>query len=152
MEPTGRVLVWPVERFDYGYRTSILKQRTESGGQQIVILDAQFALVPAEPEALRERAAMMTARRKANQPPGATCGSVFKNPRGDYAGRLIDEAGLKGRCSGGAQISPLHANFFVNLGHASATDIKRLVDLAYQTVLERFGLELEMEIELIGEW
>ena len=152
MEPSGRVLVWPVERFDYGYRTSVLKRQAEDGGQQTIVLDAEFVLEPAEAEDLGEKAATITARRKESQPPGATCGSVFKNPPGDHAGRLIDEADLKGMSSGGAQISPLHANFFVNLGHATSTDIKRLIDLAHLTVLERFGVELKMEIELIGEW
>jgi len=152
MEPSGRVLIWPVERFDFGYRTSILKRQAKDGGRQTIVLDAKFVLEPAEAEDLAEKGAIITAKRKESQPPGATCGSVFKNPPGAHAGRLIDEAGLKGKSSGKAQISPRHANFIINLGHATATDIKRLIDLAYHTVLARFGVELEMEIELIGEW
>jgi len=92
------------------------------------------------------------ARRKATQPPGASVGSMFKNPPGDYAGRLIEQAGLKGMQIGDAQISPVHANFFVNMGSASADDVKALIDLARERVRQRFGVELELEVELIGEW
>jgi UDP-N-acetylmuramate dehydrogenase len=79
-------------------------------------------------------------------------GSMFKNPAGDYAGRLIEAVGLKGTQVGGAQISSVHANFFVNLGSASATDVKALIDLAREQVRQRFGVGLELEIELVGEW
>jgi UDP-N-acetylmuramate dehydrogenase len=152
LEQSGRVSVWPVEHFEYGYRTSILKEQSTDCGVGAVVLDAEFALLPAQADALRLAANQIVARRKESQPKGATCGSVFKNPAGDYAGRLIDEAGLKGRRCGGAQISPLHANFVVNLGQATAADIKCLIDLSQATVLDRFGLKLETEIELIGEW
>jgi UDP-N-acetylmuramate dehydrogenase len=141
-----------VERFEYGYRTSILKQRAQGGQLPYVILDADFGLEPAAVEMLKEEAAVITAKRKASQPGGASCGSVFKNPSGDFAGRLIEEAWLKGRRIGGAQISPLHANFFVNLGQANAADLRMLIDLARQAVMERSGVELELEILLIGEW
>lgn len=79
-------------------------------------------------------------------------GSMFKNPPGDYAGRLIEAAGLKGKRVGDAQISTLHANFFVNLGKARATDVYELIQLARRTVAEKFGISLQLEIELIGEW
>jgi UDP-N-acetylmuramate dehydrogenase len=94
----------------------------------------------------------MTERRKRTQPPGASLGSIFKNPPGYYAGRLIEAAGLKGYTIGSVQVSPVHANFFVNTGGASASDVKQLIDLTRTTVRERFGVELELEIELIGEW
>ena len=77
-------------------------------------------------------------------------GSMFKNPPGDYAGRLIEAAGLKGMQIGGAEISPLHANFFVNHGKASANDIHQLIELARKKVADKFGVNLELEIELIG--
>jgi len=77
---------------------------------------------------------------------------MFQNPPGDYAGRLIDAAGLKGTQIGGAQISPVHANFFVNRGEASAVDFAALIDLARQTVKARFNVELELEIEKAGDW
>jgi UDP-N-acetylmuramate dehydrogenase len=79
-------------------------------------------------------------------------GSMFKNPPGDYAGRLIEAADLKGTRVGGAEISPRHANFFINHGDATSMDIKQLIDLARREVAERFGVELELEIELLGEW
>jgi len=92
------------------------------------------------------------AYRKRTQPPGASLGSMFKNPPGDYAGRLIEAAGLKGARVGEAQISPVHANFFINTGNASAGDIRDLIRLAQDTVLSKFGIPLELEIELVGEW
>jgi UDP-N-acetylmuramate dehydrogenase len=77
---------------------------------------------------------------------------VFKNPPGDYAGRLIEAAGLKGQRRGGAEISPVHANFIVNKEGATAVDVKALIDLIRDTVQAQFGVTLELEIELIGDW
>jgi UDP-N-acetylmuramate dehydrogenase len=77
---------------------------------------------------------------------------MFKNPPGNAAGRLIDQCGLKGTRVGDAEISPVHANFFVNHGQAKASDVKALIDLAQQWVKEKYGIELELEIELLGEW
>jgi UDP-N-acetylmuramate dehydrogenase len=79
-------------------------------------------------------------------------GSMFKNPPGDYAGRLIEEAGLKGIRVGDAAISSLHGNFFINYGNATATDVWDLISLAKNIVASKFGVELELEIELIGAW
>ena len=92
-------------------------------------------------------------RRKLSQPLSQpSCGSTFTNPPGDFAARLIQEAGLKGFTIGGAQISDKHANFFVNLGDASAEDIRRLIVHARRTVLERFGVRLTPEVKLLGPW
>ena len=90
------------------------------------------------------------AYRKRTQPPGASMGSMFKNPPGDYAGRLIEAAGLKGARVGDAQISPVHANFFINLGNASASDIYALIQLAQETVAEKFGVELGAGNRAVG--
>lgn len=79
-------------------------------------------------------------------------GSMFKNPPEDYAGRLIEAAGLKGTRIGDAEISPLHANFFINHGEATAKDIYTLLKLTQETVAEKFDLNLEPEIELLGDW
>jgi UDP-N-acetylmuramate dehydrogenase len=76
---------------------------------------------------------------------------MFKNPPGDYAGRLIEAAGLKGYRIGHTQISPVHANFFQNLGGASATDMVALIKIARQAVEDKFGISLELEIEIVGE-
>ncbi len=86
------------------------------------------------------------------QPPQPSAGSVFKNPPGDYAGRLIEAAGLKGSQVGRAQISPRHANFIVNMGGARAADVVGLIGLARRTVRKQFGVELELEVELRGDW
>ena len=79
-------------------------------------------------------------------------GSMFKNPQGDFAGRLIEAAGLKGTRIGNAEISSIHGNFFVNHGETSAKDIKALIQLTQQTVQEKLGVQLELEVEMIGEW
>ena len=92
-------------------------------------------------------------KRKETQPLHLpSCGSVFTNPKGDYAGRLIEEAGLKGRIIGGAQISEKHANFIVNLGTASAQDVYDLISLCRSEVYEQFSIILEPEVRLIGDW
>ena len=79
-------------------------------------------------------------------------GSMFKNPPNDYAGRLIDQAGLKGMMIGNVEISSKHANFFINQGDSEASEIYQLIMLAQKTVNEKFGIQLELEIELIGDW
>ncbi len=103
------------------------------------------------PETLKARVIHYKQHRKETQPPQASAGSVFKNPPGDYAGRLIEAAGLKGKQIGKAQLSARHANFIVNLGGARAADILALIAIARTAVRERFGVELELEIELRGE-
>lgn len=91
--------------------------------------------------------------RKQSQPLDApSCGSTFKNPPGDAAGRLIDAAGLKGATEGGAQISTKHANFFINTGNASASDLYTLIRRARDTVQEKFGITLEPEVHAVGDW
>lgn len=90
--------------------------------------------------------------RKQTQPSQKSAGSVFKNPPGDYAGRLIEQAGMKGMTHGQAQISERHANFIVNLGGASAADVVALIVAARERVRQQFGINLELEVELRGEW
>jgi UDP-N-acetylmuramate dehydrogenase len=116
-----------------------------------VICAADFAVTRDEPQRVKERMMALLTRRKRTQPltvPNA--GSVFKNPPGDYAGRVIEEAGLKGAKVGGAQVSEVHANFIVNVSGASASDILALIDLVKQRVLETQGIGLETEIRVIG--
>jgi UDP-N-acetylmuramate dehydrogenase len=148
--PDGVVEEWPVERFEYAYRTSRLKYLHQ--GSKCVVLEAEFALRRGDREALEAQVAGIVERRKATQPAGASCGSVFKNPPDGFAGRLVEASGLKGRRVGGAEISNVHANFIVNRGGATAADVKALIDLAFGSVKEVFGVELELEIELVGEW
>ncbi len=105
-----------------------------------------------DPQTLRALIDEYKQHRKRTQPPQQSAGSIFKNPEGDYAGRLIEAAGVKGKISGGAQISERHANFIVNVGGASAADIAALIREAHNRVSERFGVKLELEVELRGEW
>jgi UDP-N-acetylmuramate dehydrogenase len=148
LSPAGQRVWQPVEWFEYGYRTSRLKHGPDKGGW--VALQAELRLTGLEVAAIRATMAACTERRKASQPPGATIGSMFKNPPGDYAGRLIEAAGLKGYRCGQAQISTVHANFFQNLGGAAAADVLTLIDTARAAVAQKFGVALELEIEIVG--
>jgi len=152
LESDGAVADWPVERFCYGYRSSLLKHQPPSPEPHAVVLAAEFRLAPADRTSLQSKATAILERRAATQPRGASCGSVFRNPQGDHAGRLIEAAGLKGTLLGGAQISPMHANFVINLGGAGAEAIKALIDLAAEQVWAQFGIRLELEVEVIGDW
>lgn len=134
---------------EYGYRTSSLKARPD---RRFLVLLATFGLVPDDPQAIQARMEAHIAYRKRTQPPGASLGSIFKNPPGEYAGRLIEAAGLKGFQIGQVQVSPVHANFFVNLGGATASDYYRLIQHVREAVYWHSGVLLEMEIELVGEW
>jgi UDP-N-acetylmuramate dehydrogenase len=111
-----------------------------------MIAGGSFLLTRDDPTAIRARVASYRQHRKETQPPQPSAGSVFKNPPGDHSGRLVEAAGLKGAMHGGAQISPKHANFIVNNGGATAADILALIALARRTVLERFGVALELEV------
>jgi UDP-N-acetylmuramate dehydrogenase len=136
------------EQMGYGYRTSLLKR----GELDAIVLCAELKLRNSTKEAVSTTIEQFGAHRKATQPPGASMGSMFKNPNGDYAGRLIDASGLKGTRIGNAEISPLHGNFFVNHANTKADDIFALIQLVQKTVKEKQGVDLELEIELIGEW
>ncbi len=112
------------------------------------------ALLRFEPGSKPSKASMdaMLERRKMTQPLGLpSCGSVFRNPPGDHAARLIEAAGLKGKRIGGAEVSPKHANFIINTGDASATDIEELIELVRQTVLDVHGVSLRHEVRMVGE-
>jgi UDP-N-acetylmuramate dehydrogenase len=141
------------EEMGFAYRSSALKRaHTGHGESGRVVLAAEFKLQSARVEELEARVAEIVAHRTQSQPPGASMGCMFKNPEGDHAGRLMDQAGLKGLRIGGAEISSVHANFFVNHGGASAEDVRRLMAEAWHSVKDRFGVELEPEVELIGDW
>ncbi len=135
---------------NYAYRYSALKARADKG---FFVMEALFRLEKAQPAAIQRRMQAFSDYRKRTQPPGASLGSIFKNPPGDYAGRLIEAAGLKGYRIGAAQVSPIHANFIVNIGsNASASDYYRLIEAARGRVEEIFGTRLELEIQMLGEW
>jgi len=137
-----------VEQMGYGYRTSVLKRHE----LKAIVLSAELALKNSTKEEVTVKIQQFSAHRKATQPPGASMGSMFKNPVGDYAGRLIESAGLKGARIGNAEISPLHGNFFINHANTKAEDIRALIQLVQKTVKEKQDVELELEVELIGEW
>jgi UDP-N-acetylmuramate dehydrogenase len=157
----------PANALDLAYRRSRFRREREiafdAGGRPIpapralleppeMIVGGTFLLRHDDPARVRERVLAYRQHRKETQPPQPSAGSVFKNPPGDYSGRLIEAAGLKGTVIGRAQISPRHANFIVNLGGATAADIVALIALARTTVRERFGVALELEVELRGDW
>lgn len=127
--------------FEFGYRHSALRHD--------IILQATLALQPDAPEAIQERINAALAKRS-EQPLGERCsGCMFKNPPGDFAGRLIEQSGLKGTRLGGARISEIHANFMLNDGTASASDILGLVELTRERVRERHGVTLELEVRIV---
>jgi UDP-N-acetylmuramate dehydrogenase len=135
--------------FEFGYDDSLLHH------QEIVVLDVTFHLTPRPTAEILRQAAENLAWRAERQPPVEqfpSCGSVFKKIEGVGAGRLIDQAGLKGRQIGRAQISPRHANFIVNRGGATARDVLALAELARTEVRNLTGYDLQMEIGLVGEF
>ena len=117
-----------------------------------IIMQLGVRLHREDPQKLRMAVDEYKLYRKRTQPPQQSAGSVFKNPPGDYAGRLIEAVGLKGMTHGGAQISERHANFIINVGGATAADIAALIKEARSRVHAQFGVELELEVELRGAW
>ena len=133
------------EAIPFAYRVSGLPKGA-------VIVRATFALAPGDPTAIRQQISRWLVQRNASQPVEfRSAGSIFKNPPGDYAGRLVDAAGVKGTRIGGAMISEKHGNFFVNLGEARAADVLALVTLARERVRATAGIDLELEIRVVGE-
>lgn len=131
------------DEFSFGYRTSSL---SEIG----VAVECEIPLTLAENSNLKFEMEKKLRKRNESQPLGHNCGSVFKNPQGESAGRLIEECGLKGKRIGGAEISSLHANFFPNVDDAKAQDVFDLIELAKSEVYAKFGIELEAEVKLLG--
>jgi UDP-N-acetylmuramate dehydrogenase len=132
----------------FSYRNSIFT-RGECAG--CVVLSVEMALVRGEAAVLTAQVAEYDRQRLAAQPRGRNSGSTFKNPVGDHAWRVIDEVGLRGHRIGNARISEKHCNFFENLGGATAADVAALMREAQRRVREQFGIELEPEVELVGE-
>jgi UDP-N-acetylmuramate dehydrogenase len=144
LEADGSVVAYGLDACRFGYRASAFR------GAGRVVLGAGFRLTPDDPEAIQARLDGFAASRKANQPTEVpSCGSVFLKPEGDFAGRLIESAGLKGRRIGDVQVSPKHANFFVNLGHGTAKDALAVVELVEAEVFKASGVRLTREFE---EW
>ena len=142
----GEVRTLTVEEMQMGYRTSLPLRR---GG---IVISARCALTPDDPEAIAARMRELNARRRDKQPLNyPSAGSTFKRPEGYFAGALIEQAGLKGKRVGGAQVSEKHAGFIVNTGGATAADILTLIGTVQDEVADRFGVRLETEVRILGE-
>lgn len=139
----AQVRTWLPDDLRFGYRTSAL-------GDSDVVVAARFTVAPDESGACEQRIADVVAWRRAHQPGGANAGSVFRNPPGDSAGRLIESCGLKGFRVGGAFVSPKHANFFQAETGATADDVHALVAEVRRRVAEQTGTRLEPELHMVG--
>lgn len=131
----------------FTYRGSALR---EAPPGRWFLLAAEFSVTAGAADALRAKMRVYSSRRRAHTPAGASCGSVFKNPPGEHAGRLIEAAGLKGTEEGAAIVSPIHANYILNRGGATSQEILSLVERIRRAVRERFGVTLELEVRLVG--
>ena len=145
LKENGEIEVLQAPRLSLGYRHSLLMERS------LTVLEATFSLTPDDPRAIRTRMDDYLGRRRDKQPleyPSA--GSFFKRPEGYFAGALIEQSGLKGYAVGDAQVSEKHAGFVINRGKATCADILALSDYVQATVLQKFGVLLEREVQLIG--
>ncbi len=145
----GGVVALSPDELKLSYRTSAL---SEGIVRDKIVLSVDLRLHGGDAKALRARVQELDAQRKEAQPPGRNCGSVFKNPAEHPSWWYVDQVGLRGHRMGNAQISELHANFILNLGGAAAADIVALMELARSRVRERFGVEMEPEVALVGEF
>jgi UDP-N-acetylmuramate dehydrogenase len=136
-----------VDELEYGYRTSSLQHTP------VICVRARFQGEPGDRPTAVKRIKELANERIAKQPLAQpNTGSIFRNPAGDHAGRLIEAAGLKGTRIGDAVVSEKHANFIVNAGHATASDVRALMQRCQAEVKARFGVDLVPEVELVGEW
>lgn len=143
----GELLERAPQEYEIGYRHVALRKANEE-----FFVGAWLKLEQGDAEAARQQIKALMEKRSASQPLQLpNCGSVFRNPPGDHAARLIESCGLKGKRIGGAQVSEKHANFIVNLGGASAADIEDLIGEVRATVLRQTGVELHTEVRIAGE-
>ena len=138
---------WPNQLFEFDYRSSKLHRIASTP----IVLRAILRYRTGDPDAAKAEIRELSRRRRDAQPASRSAGSVFKNPRGEFAGNLIERAGLKGRNFGRAAISTQHANFIVNQGGASASDVWKLIVESRNAVRQRFGIDLELEVQLVGD-
>jgi UDP-N-acetylmuramate dehydrogenase len=144
--PQGEVEVLSSAEFKFGYRATDVKKKG-------IVLGASFRLEPGDPHEVTEQIVRTLDKKRRSQPLEArTAGSVFKNPPRHHAAALIEEAGCKGLEAGGAVVSRMHANFIINVGGATAKDVLRLMEEVAAKVKEKTGVELEREVELVGEF
>ncbi len=143
---------WPKDELQMEYRSSYFKRRCPTDAPASVLLAAEFVLFPGDRVEIEARAEKNRIRRRETQPAGLCAGSVFKRTAEHAAGYLIEQAGLKGTRVGDAIVSTQHANFILNLGTASARDVRELIEIVRGRVCDRFQVQLDLEIELVGEW
>ncbi|MGI6037833.1 MAG: UDP-N-acetylmuramate dehydrogenase [Limnochordia bacterium] len=142
----GRVETWSEEELGLAYRHSNVS------AQRGIVLDVLLELQKKDPESIRTEIRRLLALRKAKQPlDWPSAGSTFKRPPDNYAGALIEKAGLKGARIGDAQVSNRHAGFIINKGHATAQDVIQLIKHIQKTVYDKFGVQLEPEVRIVGE-
>ena len=152
LDAAGGESIVPVADLELDYRDSRFKH-VPPGAFPDFVLEATFALSPADPDVIKARLDEIRRWRQAHQPLGLpSAGSVFRNPEGDSAGRLIEAVGLKGHRVGGAVVSEKHANFIVNDQKGTAADVRKLAEQVQAVVLERHGIALAFEIEFLGDW
>jgi UDP-N-acetylmuramate dehydrogenase len=141
---------WNPVDLHFRYRTSALRDGGLKGG---LVIEAKIQLERGDGEAAKALMAKLTRERNETQPiKTKNCGSVFQNPPGDSAGRLVQAAGLKGAREGMALVSSLHGNFIVNEGGATAADVRRLIERIQTEVRRRFNIELPTEVEMVGDF
>lgn len=145
--PEGALESWPPTRLQYAYRSSSLKGKDPTGA---VVVAARFRVRRDDPARLMHEVGRIAAARKEKTPAGLSCGSVFRNPPGQSAGRLIDEAGCKGMRIGAAVVSEKHANYIINEGGARARDIVGLIESVRSMVRASAGISLDLEIQPVG--
>ncbi|KIL41751.1 UDP-N-acetylenolpyruvoylglucosamine reductase [Gordoniibacillus kamchatkensis] len=143
----GELLTLEREQLEYAYRHSVLHDKLRG-----IVTEAVFELEHGDRKEIAAALAAFKDRRLRTQPLQLACaGSVFRNPEGHFAAKLIEEAGLKGYRVGGAEVSPLHANFIVNTGQATAHDVVSLMEEVQRVVMEKFGVQLNPEVLVVGE-
>ncbi|MDK3678040.1 UDP-N-acetylmuramate dehydrogenase [Staphylococcus pseudintermedius] len=146
IDERGELLKLTHNELELDYRNSIIQQ------QHYVVLEAAFTLTPGKQEDIQEKMDDLTERRESKQPlEYPSCGSVFRRPPGHFAGQLIQNADLQGHRIGGVEVSRKHAGFMVNVNHGTATDYENLIHHVQNVVKEKFGIELEREVRIIGE-
>ncbi|MGA8943193.1 MAG: UDP-N-acetylmuramate dehydrogenase [Thermoactinomyces sp.] len=144
---TGEWVTLSNKEMEFRYRTSVLQTKLKG-----ILTEASFILEYGELEEIMSRLTSYKEHRRKTQPLQYPCaGSVFRNPPGDYAGRLIQEAGLKGCRIGGAEVSSMHANFIINRGNATAQNVLQLIEHIRNTIKEKYGVCLEPEVQVVGE-
>lgn len=142
----GEIINLSSEELEFGYRTSMIQVKN------YIVLEVKMEFEKGSYEEIAKTTKDLMETRKAKQPLHLpSCGSVFKRPAGHFAGKLIEDSGLKGKKTGGAKVSKLHCGFIVNVDNATTNDVLDLIELIQKTVKSKFGIQLETEVKIIGE-